>query len=324
MTTVVLTRPATRPALGVTMILTAATIFALNGTVSKLLLQGGFDAPQLTAFRAAGAFGGLLILSIVVKPGPKRLKVRRTELPKLISFGLTGFFLVPMLYFVAISRLPVGIGLLFEFTAPVFVALWVRFGEHKQVRRRLWVGLALCIGGLVCVTEVWTGELSLDIIGIAAGMTSAVLLAGYYVLGSKTVAVRDPLSVTCWAFGISAVAGAIVRPWWNFPVGILGGSSGGFPMWLLATYLLILGTLIPYLLISASMQHLPPTSVGIIGMTELVLASVFAWILLSEVLSSAQILGGLVLLAGVILAETARTANDNRPDPAQTPEIPLA
>jgi drug/metabolite transporter (DMT)-like permease len=309
-------RPVARPALGVTMVLVAATIFALNGTVAKLLLQGGYDAPQLTTFRATGAFLGLFAV-IAVRGGVPTLRARRDELPRLIVFGLAGLFLVPMLYFVAISRLPVGIGLLFEFTAPAFVALWVRFGERQQVRRRLWVGLGLCLIGLVCVTQIWAGELSLDRVGIAAGLTSAILLAFYYVMGSKTVATRDPLSVTCWAFGVAAVAGAVVRPWWNFNAGLLLTSSGGVPMWLLAIYLLVFGTILPYLLISFSMQHLPPTSVGIIGMTELVLASIFAWFLLSEQLTAAQIVGGLVLLAGVILAETARTAKAAGP-----PELP--
>lgn len=317
MSTAVLTRHATRPALGVTMVIAAATIFALNGTVSKLLLKGGFDAPQLTAFRAAGAFLGLLLITVTTK-GWGVLRARRDEVPRLIIFGLAGFFLVPMLYFVAISRLPVGIGLLFEFTAPAFVALWVRFGERQQVRRRLWVGLGLCLTGLVCVTQVWEGQPSLDALGIAAGMGSAILLAAYYVMGSKTVETRDPISLTCWAFGISAIAGAVVRPWWNFDAGLLLGTSDGVPMWLLAIYLLIFGTLIPYLLITYSLQHLPPTSVGIIGMTELVLASIFAWVLLSEALSPAQVIGGLVLLTGVILAETARTA----PARMGTPELP--
>jgi drug/metabolite transporter (DMT)-like permease len=311
-------RPVARPALGVTMVVVAATIFALNGTVAKLLLQGGYDAPQLTTFRATGAFLGLFVV-IVARGGLRSLKARRDELPRLIVFGLAGLFLVPMLYFVAISRLPVGIGLLFEFTAPAFVAVWVRFGERQPVRRRLWVGLGLCLIGLVCVTQIWAGELSLDRLGIAAGLTSAILLAFYYVMGSKTVARRDPLSVTCWAFGVAAVAGAVVRPWWNFNAGLLLTSSGGVPMWLLAIYLLIFGTIIPYLLISFSMQHLPPTSVGIIGMTELVLASIFAWFLLSEQLTPAQIVGGLVLLTGVILAETARTAQAGGP-----PELPPA
>src|SRR6185503_18528226 len=210
------------------------------------MIQGGFDPPRLTTFRATGAFLGLLLLATVTPPGPARLAVRRPELPRLITFGLVGFFLVPMLYFVAISRLPVGVGLLFEFTGPVFVALWVRFGEGQRVRARLWVGLALCLGGLAAVAEVWGGRLSLDALGIAAGMTSAVLLAAYYVIGSKSVASRDPLSLTCWAFGVAAAAGAVVRPWWTFPVDVLTRSSAGVPMWLLAAYLILFGTLTPY------------------------------------------------------------------------------
>jgi drug/metabolite transporter (DMT)-like permease len=313
-TTLAPARLATRPAVGVVMVLAAAVLFAFNGTVSKLLIEGGFDAPRLTAFRAAGAFLGLLLLNLLVNPG--RLRASRRELPKLISFGLTGFFLVPMLYFVAISRLPVGIGLLFEFTAPVFVALWVRFGERQQVKRRLWVGLALCVAGMLCVAQIWAGEIRLDLLGVAAGLVSAVLLATYYVLGSRSAANRDPLSLTCWAFGVAAVAGVIARPSWLFDLGVLAGTSRGVPMWLLASYLLVLGTIAPYLLISASMRHLPPTSVGIIGMTELALAAVFAWILLSESLLAAQLLGGLLVLIGVVLAETARAAKD-------TPEIPL-
>jgi drug/metabolite transporter (DMT)-like permease len=76
----VTSRTTARPALGVVMVLSAALTFALNGTVSKLLLQGGFDAPQLTTFRATGAFLGLLALTLAVK-GPQALKVQRSELP---------------------------------------------------------------------------------------------------------------------------------------------------------------------------------------------------------------------------------------------------
>jgi uncharacterized membrane protein len=128
--TAVANRPVARPALGAAMVVAAATVWGLNGTVSKLLIQGGFDPPQLTAFRAAGAALGLLLFILVTR-GPRPLAARPREIPRLVGYGLIGVFSVPLLYFVAISRLPVGIGLLFEFTAPVFVALWVRFGEHE-------------------------------------------------------------------------------------------------------------------------------------------------------------------------------------------------
>jgi drug/metabolite transporter (DMT)-like permease len=305
------------------MVLVSAILFGFNGTVAKLLLRGGFDAPQLSTLRATGAALGLLILCLVT-PGSRRqrLTLRRRELPILISFGLTGFFLVPMLYFIAISRLPVGIGLLFEYMGPLFVALWLRFGERQPVRSRLWVGLFLSLVGLACVAQIWTGSISLDTIGVLAGLTCAVLLGGYYVLGSKSVSDRDPLSVTFWAFAFAAAAGAIVRPWWNFPGRLLLGRSDGVPMGLLAAYLVIFGSVIAYLLVTMAMRHLPPTSVGIIGMSEPVLASVFAFALIGEVLTPAQILGGLVVLAGVVLAETAR-ATTIRATPKRTPAQPV-
>src|SRR5262245_47129085 len=72
--TLALSRPTAHPALGVGLVATSACLFSLNGTVSKLLMQGGFDAPQLTTFRSAGAFLGLLLLSAAVKPGLGRLR----------------------------------------------------------------------------------------------------------------------------------------------------------------------------------------------------------------------------------------------------------
>ena len=128
----------------------------------------------------------------------------------MITYGLTGFFFVPMLYFVAISRLPVGIALLFEYMAPLLVALWARFGQRQQVKPRLWYGLAMSLAGLACVTQVWQADLRLDTIGVIAGLAAAGLLCFYYVLGARGVAQRDTVSLTWWAFGVSALAGLIL------------------------------------------------------------------------------------------------------------------
>jgi drug/metabolite transporter (DMT)-like permease len=305
-------RPVTpRPVLGVAMVLLSGALFAVNGTVSKLVLRAGFDAPQLTLLRAAGAFTGLLLLSVVLRPAVGRLQVRRHDVPLLVGYGLSGFFLVPMLYFVAISRMPVGIALLFEYTAPLLVALWARFGQHRRVRARLWGGLALSLAGLACVAEVW-GDLRLDGLGVAAGFGAAVLLAFYYVLGARGVQQRDTLSLTTWAFGASAVAGLLTRA-------VTAGTGGwepltrteaGVPVALLCCYVVVLGSIAPYLLAAAALRHLPATSVGIIGMVEPVIAAAVAWLTLGagEALNAAQLTGGALVLAGVILAETARAA----------------
>jgi len=300
------------------MVLLSGALFAVNGTVSKLVMQAGITAPQLTALRATSAALVLLALCLALRPGARRLAVTRREIPMLVAYGLAGFFLVPLLYFVAISRLPVGIGLLFEYTAPVFVALWARFGQRQPVRSRLWGGLVLCLAGLACVAEVW-GELRLDALGVAAGLGAAVLLAVYYVLGASGVRRRDPLSLTAYAFAVSAAAGLLLRA---ATAGLggwepLAGSVRGIPVAALYGYLVLLGTVAPYLLVVAALRHLPATSVGIIGMVEPVLAAVVAWITLGagEALNAAQLGGGLLVLLGVGLAETARVAPAEPEDP---------
>lgn len=301
------------------MVVGASALFAVNGTVSKLVLRAGIEAPQLTLLRAAGAFAGLLALSLVLRPGARRLRITAGQLPLLVGYGLTGFFLVPMLYFVAISRLPVGIALLFEYTAPLLVALWARFGQRQQVRPRLWAGLALSLAGLACVAEIW-GDLKLDGLGVLAGFGAAVLLAFYYVLGARGVEQRDTLSLTTWAFGASAVAGLLTRA---VTVGTggwepLGETSGGVPVLLLCGYVVVLGSIVPYLGVAAALRHLPATSVGIIGMVEPVLAAAIAWVALGagEALNVAQLAGGALVLTGVALAETARVARTAEPPTA--------
>ena len=210
MTTTALTSAKTRvhPALGVVMVVISGVLFAVNGTVSKLILEAGVDAQRLTLLRAVGAWAGLLVLSLLVPPGWSRLKVTRAELPLLFTYGITGFFFVPMLYFFAIKLLPVGIALLFEYMAPLLVALWARFGQRQRVKNRLWYGLALSLVGLAFVAEVWKGSLQLNGWGVVAGLAAAVLLCFYYVLGAKGVTQRDTISLTFWAFAVSGAGRA--------------------------------------------------------------------------------------------------------------------
>jgi drug/metabolite transporter (DMT)-like permease len=278
--------------------------------MAKLVLRAGVDAPQLATLRATGAALGLFAVGLALRP--RAMRMTRRELPVIAVYGMAGFFLVPLLYLVAIRRLEVGLALLLEYMAPLLVALWARFVQRRAVRRRLWVGLALAIAGLACVAEVW-GDRRLDPVGVAAGLAAAVLLAAYFLIGAHGSERRDPLSLTAWAFGVAALAGAVVRPWWSFPVGQLAEPRTA----LLAGYVVVLGTTVPYLLLAAAMRHLPPTSVSIVSMLEVLLAAAVAWVVLGEALPAVQLAGGALILVGVVLAETARPP---QPGPGPAPQ----
>jgi drug/metabolite transporter (DMT)-like permease len=313
---------APRPAVGYALTLAAAGLFSVNGTVSTLALDAGIPARNLTALRCTGAAVGLLLVLALVSPG--RLRIRWREVPFLAVFGVVGVALTQYLYYVAIGRMPVGIALVFEMTAPVLIALYVWLVRGEKVRSRLWVALLLSLSGLVFVAEVWQDGGSLDGLGIAAALTAAVCLAAYYLLGERGTATRDPVALTCWSFVAAALFWAVAAPWWQFDAGLLGKqvslSVGSLqvPAWLLVGWIIVLGAVLPFWLSIAALRHLPPTAAGLVATVEPVFASIVAWFWLEQVLSGWQLLGGAVVLTGIVLAQTARPA----PAPVLLPETP--
>ena len=135
-----------RPAVGYAMVIAAALLFALNGTVSKVVLQSGISPLELTQVRATGAFLGFAVVLALTRRGSLRLRQR--EVPYLIVFGIAGVALVQWLYFVAIGRLPIGIALLIEYIGPILIALWAWAVYKEPIRRRIWVALVLAVVGL--------------------------------------------------------------------------------------------------------------------------------------------------------------------------------
>ena len=313
-----------RPAAGYVYTVVAAALFGINGTVSTLALQAGLPAPRLTALRCTGAAIGLVVVLAVISP--RRLRVTRRELPFLAVFGVVGVALTQFLYYVAIGRLPVGIALVFEMTAPVFIALYVWLVRREQVRSRLWVALLLSLCGLVLVAQVWEGGGSLDPLGVAAGLLAALCLATYYLMGERGTAVRDPIALTTWCFVAAAVFWAVAAPWWRFDAGVLvhrvPASLGGLsvPLWALVAWIVVLGAIVPFWLSIAALPHLSPTTAGLVATVEPVFASIVAWLWVGQVLTGWQIAGGVVVLVGIALAQTARAT----PAPTALPEVPAS
>lgn len=316
--------PAARPAVGSLLTLAAAGVFAINGTVSTLALQAGIPPTNLTALRCTGAAIALVVGLAIVSPG--RLRLSRREVPLIAVLGVVGIAMTQFLFYVAIDgRLPVGIALVFEMTAPVFIALYVWLVRREQVRSRLWLALALSLGGLVLVAEVWEGGGSLDPVGVAVALTAALCLATYYLVGERSTVDRDPVALTAWAFVAAAVFWAIAAPWWRFDAGVLAErvpvSLGDVlvPAWVLVGWIAVLGAAVPFWLSLAALRHLPPTTAGIVATAEPVLASIVAWLWVEQVLTPWQIAGGAVVLVGIVLAQTARTAAAPAPVPETVP-----
>ena len=295
---------------GVGMYLLAAFLFAFNGSISKLAMNAGLDPGHLTQLRSSGAMVFLLIFVLFTNRGAFRIK--RGELLFLLAYGVIAFVLVQFLYFYTVSLLPLGLGTLLIFLAPVVVALWVRFGKKQPVSNRLWAAIALSLAGLALVAQVWQG-FSFNLLGVFAGLLCAVILALYWLLGEAGQKKRDGVSLTMWGFIFASITWAILQPWWNFPFSILRemsepltSSFPSLPIWGIMLWGVLLGTIAPFLLVLGSLRRIGAQRAGIVATTEPLWAGLIAIVVLGETLNWIQALGASIVVVGVVLAETSR------------------
>jgi drug/metabolite transporter (DMT)-like permease len=301
-----------RPRLGYVMAAAAAVLWGVNGGVSKTILTTGLSSERLAQVRSLGAAAGLV--AILAVTAPHRLRLTRRELPYLVAFGVGGLAFVQFFYFLAIHRLAIGIALLVEYLAPLLVALWARFVQHAAVRRRIWLALALALTGLGLIVDVFGGGEALSSAGIAFALGGAFAYALYVLLAEHVVGGRDPVSLLAWGFLFASAFWALVVPWWSFPGRALtvdtslGGTlaSHHAPVWLLAAWMIVLGTIVPFFLLVSALRHVSATTAGIVAMLEPVVGALVGWLWLKESLDGVQLGGAAIVLVAVGLAQTAR------------------
>jgi drug/metabolite transporter (DMT)-like permease len=289
-----------------------AFLFAFNGIISKIVLLDEISAWRLTQIRTGGAFIILFTFFIIFRR--KELKPTKQELPWLILFGVVGVTLVQAFYFVAIERMYVGIALLIEFTAPIWILLFLRFVLKKHVPQGLWYAIALAFTGLLMITQIWDG-LTVDQIGLIAAFLDALALAGYFLIGDLLGKTKSSGAIATWGFGVASLLLFFALPIWSFPVDALTNEMNllgrfedySLPGWVLVLWIVVMGTIAPYLFVIGGLKILSASTASVFGMIEPVMAGIFAWWWLNESLSSIQLLGCIVVIIGISIADRART-----------------
>ena len=177
----------------------------------------------------------------------------------------------------------------------------------------MWWGIACAFSGLFLLSQIWTGT-TLHPLGVAVAFADAVALAIYFLLADRLSQKRSSLSLMSWGIGVAAVFWALVLPWWNFPFEYLTNtyslegnlSNYSAPGWALILWIIVIGTVIPYLLTVTGIRELSASTGSVIGMIEPLFAGAIAWWLLSEAFNTTQLIGCAVLLLGIYLADKAR------------------
>ncbi len=297
--------------MGYVFALLGAVLFGLNGSATKVLVEAGLSASQVTLVRVLGTavISGIVLLFV----NRRAFAVPRRLIPLLIALGVAGIALLQFSYAIAVSLLPVGIALLFEYTAVLMVALVAFFVFLERVRARLWVAIGCVLLGLAVVARAWSA--SLNPFGVAMALLAALTLASYFLVGERMVGRLSPLSVVFWSMSIAALFWIAFGDWWKLDGAALGrqvplgGNLAGIvvPVWVPLLWNVVMGSFMPFLFSLLALKRLSATAVGIVASSEVIFAFLFAWLWLGEGLDPVQLAGAGVALVGVVLAQTARS-----------------
>ena len=299
-----------RPRLGYLLAAIAATMFAVNGSLARFLLDDGISAAHLSQLRATLSF--VLLAGALALLDRGRLRIARADVPRMAWLGIAGLALVQLTYFLAIERLPISVALVVQFTGPMLVLLWLRVVHGRRLRPSLYGAVALSVAGSALVVEIYDGGGRFDTLGIVFAFGGAVTFAIYLVASERAGHAYDAFTTLAWGFGFASLFWLLISPPWMFPWGDFATADH----LALGAGVVLVGTLVPFLLTVAALRHLPAARVGVVATLEPVLATVLAWVIHGEGLVGAQIAGGLLVVAAVGWVQTHAPAREVEAVPA--------
>jgi drug/metabolite transporter (DMT)-like permease len=294
---------------GTVLVVFASLSFGTSGPLAKPVMDAGMTPQEVASIRIGLA--ALVLLAVVALWRPALLRVHRSHWRLLAAYGLIGVAGVQLLYFAGVTRIPIGVAMLLEFTSPILVALWVRFVRRTILRARMWAGTVLAMVGLTMVVQVWQG-LRLDALGLLAGIGAALCAAAYFLIGEHGASTLEPLGLVTWGMVVGAVAIFVLAPPWSLPFDMFGAPAtiGGrqVPVWVLLVACAVVSTALAYLLSISALRDLPANVASVLALIEPVVATGLAWLLLGQALTVVQLVGAAVLLTGATVVQLAARA----------------
>jgi drug/metabolite transporter (DMT)-like permease len=306
MTTTEITKGVDHFRLGLSFAVASALSFALSGPLAKALMDAGWSPTAAVTARMAGGAVVLAVFATIVKRDWIREAIAHRK--TVVAYGIVPVAGAQLCYYNAVGHLSVGVALLLEYTAPLLVVGWLWATTRRRPSTMTLAGVAIAIAGIVLVLDVLSGA-HINVVGLVWASGAAICAACYFMMSDEVTADGSGLnSITLAASGL--IVGAIT-------VGLLG-LSGIMPMsfttndtviaglttsWLVPVIALgVITTALAYTLGIMGIARLRPRFASLVGLSEVLFAVLFAWLLLGQAMTLTQALGGVVVLAGLALA----------------------
>ena len=296
--------PARHVGLGVLLGLAASLAFATSGPFVRPLFDAGWTPGAAVFWRVALA--ALVMVPVGLWAMRGRLRELLAEWRAIATFGALAVATPQLMFFAAVSRMSVSIALLIEYMAPVLLVLvaWAR--TRRPPARLVLAGTAASVLGLLCVLDL--AGATPDALGVLFSFGAMIGAAAYFVLSARPTSLH-PLALA----GFGLAAGAVVLGV-AILVGLLPYSAplvavtlmgAVVPWWVPLAVVVLSATAIAYGLGVAGITLMGERLASFVSLSEVLFAAILAAVVLGEIPSPVQLLGGALIIVGVVLIRMA-------------------
>lgn len=300
---------------GLGLALVSAAAFGTSGTFAAALIGAGWSPGAAVLARIAVAAVILTVPAVLRLRGQWALLRRGAG--RVTAYGVFAVAGAQWCYFNAVARIPVGVAILIEYLGVVLVVgwLWLRHGQRPQ--RLTIIGGAAALAGLAMVLNL-TGSAGINPAGVLWALGGAVGLAVFFVLSAGGGEEPLPPLVMTWAgMCVGAATLAVMAGTGLMPLAASAGDVHVFGhqvSWIVPVLgLSLVAAVISYIAGIGAARRLGARLASFIGMAEVLFAILFAWLLLGQLPTPVQFLGGGFIMAGVAMV---RLGELRAPQPA--------
>ncbi len=287
---------------GFILALLSAATFGTSGTFASALIDAGWSPGAAVTVRISVAALILAVPAIVLLRG--RWTVLRRNLGMVSIYGLVAVAGCQVAYFNAVQHLSVGVALLLEYMGIVLIVGWLWFRTRQRPRNLTIAGSAAAVLGLALVLDL-TGETKVDFVGVLWGLGAAVGLALFFILSANSDGELPPVAMASGGMTVGAVALLLLGAVGALPMAANTDDvdfAGHQVSWLVPVIgLSLFAAALAYVLGISATRRLGSKLASFVGLTEVLFAVLFAWVLLGQLPTVMQLVGGVFILLGVAL-----------------------
>lgn len=315
-------RPRVRTS-GLVLAVASALAFSSSGPFMKPLLEAGWSLGAALLVRMGVA--GLILSPALVRAVRRERGFLRRHGVLIVGFGLTAVAGCQLFFFSAMQRMPVAVALLIQYLAPILlVALaWVR--TRRAPSRLVLAGSATAVLGLALVVDIAGAQF--DLLGTLFALAAAVCVAAYFLISARAGDELPPLALASGglltgALLMAALIAIGILPFAAPDVTIL--LAGVELEWFVPViWVAAVATTLGYAFGVMAVPRVGSRIASFVGLSEVLFALGFSWLLLGETPTAVQFFGGGLILLGVILVRLdAESAGNPRGEAATLPVVP--